>query len=206
MNYELFQYVQRMQALAKTGLTYAQDPYDRERYEEIRDRSNQLLGRWTRLGPSAFDLQFAQLDDDYATPKVDVRGWVVQGDQVLLVQEQTDGKWALPGGWCDIGLTPAENIQKEVQEETGLQVRVAHLMAVWDKSRHNEPPGIRAVYKLFFSCQLVGGELKAGHDVRDTRFFPIGELPQLSTMRTTAQQISELARWTSETGLALFDK
>lgn len=206
MKNELFEYVQRMQALAKTGLSYANDPYDRERYEEIRDRSNRLLGNWTGLGQAAFDKQFAQLDDDYATPKVDVRGWLVQGDQVLLVQEQSDDRWALPGGWCDIGFTPAENIRKEVQEETGLQVTVTHLMAVWDKRRHNEPPGIRSVYKLFFYCQPDGGHLEPGHDVRDARFFPIQSLPELSTMRTTAAQIAELAKWNPTSGVALFDR
>ena len=74
---------------------------------------------------------------DYPTPQVDVRGFILnENDDILLVQEKSDKKWALPGGWADIGLSPSENVIKEVKEESGLEVEVIKLLAVYDKKCH----------------------------------------------------------------------
>src|SRR3546814_6401030 len=53
----------------------------------------------------------------YATPKVDVRGALVEEDMILLVREECDGLWTLPGGFADVGLSPARNIEKEMRKE-----------------------------------------------------------------------------------------
>ena len=89
----------------------------------------------------------------YQTTKVDVRGVVFQGNQILSVKENEDDKWSLPGGFCDGGLSPSENIVKEIKEESGFDVRVVRLLAVFDKNKHPHPPEMYHYYKLFIlSC------------------------------------------------------
>ena len=68
--------------------------------------------------------------DDYPTPKIDVRALIMQEGQVLLIQEKSDKKWSLPGGWCDIGLTPSENLVKEVKEQAGIELKADRLLSV----------------------------------------------------------------------------
>src|SRR5690242_18183616 len=101
---------------------YAQDPYDRERYEELQRLSASMLA-----GPEPARVELAagllECERGYATPKVDVRGAVFENGKLLLVQEREDGGWTLPGGWADVGLSAAESVEKEVREEAGLIVK-----------------------------------------------------------------------------------
>lgn len=187
----ILEYLKRVQAIAKTGLTYALDPYDVERYEELRDTSSLLLAELSDAELPEIAFFFGQLDS-YPTPKVDVRGVVIQQGKILLIQEKSDGKWAMPGGWADIGHSPSENIVKEVSEEAGLLVKVDRLLAVWDKRKHDHPDDIHSVYKLNFLCKTIGGSLKPGHEALDAGFFDLNQLPPLSLMRNTEAQIRRL--------------
>lgn len=189
----ILEYLKRVQAIAKTGLSYAKDRYDLERYEELSENTNDLLAEYSRADLDEIRFNFESLEA-YPTPKVDVRGVVLRENEILLIQEKSDGKWALPGGWADIGFTPAENVIKEMWEESGLEVRVDRLLAVWDKRKHDHPDDIHYVYKLNFLCTITGGELLAGHETLAVNFFDIDSLPELSLMRNTAAQIKELHR------------
>lgn len=192
MNRKVLEYLKRMQAMAKTGLTYTENPYDIERYEEIRDSTNELITDLSNASLEQINYYFDQLDNDYPTPKVDVRGLVIKDGKVLLIQERTDGKWAMPGGWCDIGYSASENIVKEVHEEAGLVVRPVRVLAVWDKAKHDHPDDVRYVYKINFLCEIVSGDLNVGHEALDGGFFSINDLPSLSVERNTINQIKKL--------------
>jgi len=113
-------------------------------------------GRGHRTSPEQMVAHLAA-DTGYATPKVDVRAAVFRDNQILLVQERSDGGWTLPGGWCDVGEAPGVAAAREVEEESGYRVRTAKLLAVYDKLRHEHPPESLHAYKLFFRCDLVGG-------------------------------------------------
>ncbi|MFY0607526.1 MAG: NUDIX hydrolase [Cyclobacteriaceae bacterium] len=191
MEKEIIEFVKRTQALAKTGLSYAKDPYDIERYEELRDSSNDMLTRLVTMPLKDVKRQFANLDT-YPTPKVDVRGLVLKEGKILLIQERTDQKWAMPGGWCDIGYSPSENIVKEVREESGLKVKVSRLLSVWDKAKHDHPADINYVYKLNFLCETSDYTLRPGHEAMKADYFDIDNLPPLSLMRNTENQIRKL--------------
>lgn len=125
----------------------------------------------------------------YATPKVDVRAVIFKNDCILLVKEKADGKWSLPGGWGDIGLTPSEVAVKEVREEGGFDVKAHKLLAVFDKKCHPHPPSPYHVYKFFIQCDIVGGQAREGIETDDVAFFSKDDLPPLSVERNTESQI-----------------
>ncbi len=175
--------IKRLKSLADTGLVYVENVYDKERYDEIRQISLNLL---SQLSNQPFESlsNFYLPDTDYPTPKVDIRALVLNDEkEILLVKENIDGKWALPGGWADVGFTPSEIAKKELKEETGLDVNVIRLLAVFDKRCHNHPPQPFYVYKMVFLCEVIGGEINTAFDIEDVIYFPINNLPELSEDR-----------------------
>jgi len=132
--------IKRIKALADTGLVYAQDEYDRERYEELRELSLKLLSNVSNQPLTVLN-DFFMPENEYPTAKVDVRGLVLNDkNEILMAKEQVDGKWTIPGGWADIGYTPSEVVVKEIKEETGLYCTADRLLAVFDKRKHPHPP------------------------------------------------------------------
>ena len=97
-------------------------------------------------------------DSGYATPKVDVRSAVFHDhERVLLMQEKTDGRWSLPGGWADPGEAPSAAVTREILEETGYHGSAVKLIACWDREVQDNPPPLPVhVYKLFFLCRHDG--------------------------------------------------
>ncbi|MDE3743095.1 NUDIX hydrolase N-terminal domain-containing protein [Maribacter polysaccharolyticus] len=186
------EWVKRIKALADTGLVYAEDEYNKERYEELRELSLRLLGHMARQ-PLPVLNDFFMPDVDYPTVKVDVRGFVLNdAGHILMAKEKVDGKWTIPGGWADIGFTPAEVAVKEIEEETGLQCSVNRLLAVYDKRMHPHPPQPFYIYKLVFLCHVEKGKLQHGFDMDGAAFFDIEALPELSTDRILDSQLHHL--------------
>ncbi len=184
--------IKRVKALADTGLLYADNAYDKERYEELVSISLKLLSV-TSGQPLSVLQNFFMPVSDYPTPKVDVRGLILnEAREVLLVKESLDGKWSLPGGWGEVGFTPSEVIEKEIKEETGLRAKARRLLAVYDKKCHPHPPQPFYAYKLVFLCEAVAGELKVGFDTEDARYFAVTHLPELSEERILKSQIEQL--------------
>lgn len=188
MNEKWLDWVKQMQAIAQTGLTYAKDVYDIERYETLRQLSVEILSEYTGVSNETLKLTFAN-ETGYATPKVDIRAVVFEGDQILLVREKIDGAWALPGGWADIGYSPSEVAVKEVREESGFEVEPVRLLAALDKKFHRHPPEPYHVYKLFIQCRIIGGQALSGLETSEVAFFDIDRLPELSAERNTEAQI-----------------
>ncbi|WP_197268693.1 NUDIX hydrolase N-terminal domain-containing protein [Paenibacillus alvei] len=181
-------WAKRIQALAQIGLTYSDNPYDRERYEELRDISVDMMTSCSDVDKEQVRVSFAS-DTGYATPKVDVRGVVFRDGKLLLVKEKADGAWSLPGGWADIGFSPSEVVVKEIQEESGFQALAIRLLAVLDKRFHQHPPEPNHVYKLFILCDIIGGEAMSGTETSGVGFFAENELPPLSAERNTEAQL-----------------
>ena len=198
----LLTHAQRLQAIAQAGLAYTTNPYDRERYEEIRTISVKLLEELTDEPLEKIIRVFAS-EDGYQTPKIDIRAVIVRkGPEILLVREKLDSdRWTLPGGWADIGYTPYEIAAKEAYEETGLIVEPTRLLALFDKRKHPHPPQPWYVYKAFIQCEVRGGSLM--QDTQETtgaRWFRVDELPsvELSTDRTTASQLETIFKLVSD--------
>ena len=126
-----------LQALAQAGLEYGHDKFDLERYERIRDIAAEIMARHTDLPMDKVRDLFCN-ESGYHTPKLETRAAIFQGEKILLVQE-SDGLWALPGGWADVDITVGENTVKEVREEAGLEVTADLVIALQDQHRHNRP-------------------------------------------------------------------
>jgi len=187
----LLEWARQVQAIAQNGLAFTRDAFDRERYTQLAELVAQLLSAQLDM-PLGEARALWETERGYATPKVDVRGGVFEGERVLLVRERADGRWTLPGGWVDVNDAPSEAVAREIHEESGYRARAVKLAALVDKNRHPHPPGVHHIYKLFFLCELTGGNPAAGAETDAVAFFPVHELPELSTGRVLTSQIERL--------------
>jgi ADP-ribose pyrophosphatase YjhB (NUDIX family) len=185
----LIDHIKRIKAIADLGILYGNTDYDLERYRELRQISIEMLGEIIHIPVHEIEKFYAPVTE-YPTAKVDVRALVLNDKgQVLLVKEVSDGCWSLPGGWADIGFSPAEVAVNEVEEETGLHVECNQLLAVFDKKCHPHPPQAFYVYKLIFHCVILDENIDKGFDILDTGFFDMDHLPPLSVNRILKSQI-----------------
>jgi ADP-ribose pyrophosphatase YjhB (NUDIX family) len=185
-------WARRLAAIAQIGLTFATDIYDRERYEELRGIAAKMLARGAG-SPIEAILPILAAEHDYATPKIDVRGVVFRDGEILMAREAADGGWTLPGGWADINSSPSENVEREVWEETGFRVRATKLLAVYDRARHpHAPPFPFHIYKMFFLCELTGGEATISHETDAIAFFSRDAMPPFSISRLTPGQFDRM--------------
>jgi ADP-ribose pyrophosphatase YjhB (NUDIX family) len=183
-----------LQAIAQTGLTYGYGQFDRERYEMLRALASTIMASHTGASAERIEALFAD-ETGYATPKVDVRAAVFDDrDRLLMVREAGDGnRWTLPGGWADVNLTAAENVAKEVREESGYVVQVRKLAAVFDRTRQGHPAGVFSCYKIFFLCGVAGGEATSGLETSEVGWFAEDQLPDyLSLDRVLPGQIRRM--------------
>ena len=182
----------RLQAIAQNGLTFAHDPYDIERYHAVRQIAAEMLSQGTGLEQKVV-LGVLEKETGYATPKVDVRGIVFRDDKLLLVRERSDGKWTPPGGWADVCESVAENVVREISEESGFKTRAEKILALFDRSKHpHEPAFAFHVYKIFVVCSIVGGAATPSSETDSIGFFAEHEIPELSLSRVTAGQIRRM--------------
>ena len=176
-----------LQSLAQAGLTYGKDPYDKERYQRVREIAAEMMGRLSDLPTETVKDLFCN-ETGYQTPKIDTRAAIFEGEKILLVQEK-DGRWSLPGGWCDVNVSVGENTVKEVKEEAGLDVRPQRIIAVQDRNKHNQPPYAYGVCKIFFLCTLLGGQFEENIETTGFDYFSEDALPLLAVEKNTEEQI-----------------
>ena len=110
----------------------------------------------------------------------------------LLVRESTDGKWTLPGGWADVNDTPRRAVEKEIEQESGFTAHAVKIAAVYDRNAHDHPPYLFHAWKIFFICDITGGEARTSYETTAVDFFPVTALPELSAGRSTAAQIRRM--------------
>ena len=187
--FDWFAIARQLKTISQAGKFFAKNDYELKRHEDIEAICARIVAGHTQT-PESEVLRLLQQDSGYPTPKVDCRGVAFQDDKVLLVLETEDGGWTLPGGWCDQGLTPAQNVVREFWEESGYDVRVVRPLAVYDRDNQGHtPPYLFSIYKLFFLCEIVGGEAKTSNETSDVRFFGMDEIPTLSKGRTLEKQL-----------------
>ena len=185
---KIINWATELQSLSQTALFYCKDKFDKERFQRIREIAAEMIALKTDLPLDKVKDLFCG-DEGYQTPKIDTRAAIFKDDKVLLVRE-SDGRWTLPGGWCEFNLTPAENVVKEVKEEAGLDVTVDKLVAVHDRERRNADTYTFGVAKFFFLCSELGGEFTANIETIESKYFAEDELPvSMANEKCTAAQI-----------------
>ncbi len=184
-------WAQRLQAIAQSGLHYSADVFDDERYQEVGRIAAEIMAGHSDTSAERVERFFSE-EVGYATPKTDLRAVIFREEQVLMVRERSDGLWALPGGWADVGETPSACIEKEVLEEAGFHARAVKLLALYDQRRRGAKPNPQHTFKAFFRCELTGGEARTSVETSEVAFFAEDALPPLSTGRVSAEQMARM--------------
>lgn len=191
MTEKWLEWAREIQSLCQTGLAFASTNYEVERYKRLLEISAEITSSYTNLSKEELTKIFMD-QPGYATPKIDVRAAVIAEDKILLVQERTDDKWSMPGGWADVGDLPTQVAERETKEESGFVVKATKLIGVFDANRSGRPMEFFHAFKLIFLCDLIGGEASASSETKDVKFFPLNGLPPLSENRTNQKHINEI--------------
>ena len=181
-------YARKLNSIAKAGLTYSEDKYDIERFEEIEKISADIIKKHTELQQETIEEVFIS-EKGYSTPKVDIRAVIFKNDKILLVKEKIDGLWSLPGGWAEVNLSVSENLKKEAKEEAGAEIKPKRVIAIQDRNKHNTPPSLNSIYKIFVECELIKMDFKENIETSEVGFFKLDKLPPLSIERNNREQI-----------------
>lgn len=177
-------------SLSQAGLAYSKNEFDIERYKRLQEITAEMIESQSEISKESV-LENFSMQAGYATPKIDVRGAVVRDNKILLIQERMDGKWAMPGGWADLGNSPASVAEREVWEESGYRVKAEKAVAVFDANRI-EPFEFYHAFKIIFLCRLIGGEPQVSHETLAVDFFELNNLPPLSIYRTNVNMLDEV--------------
>ena len=177
-----------IQSLSQIGLTYTKDVYDRERYQRLREISAEMLAEKTEVSIEKVKDLFCH-ETGYQTPKLDTRAAIFRNNKILLVHEN-NGTWSLPGGWCDVLESVKSNTEKEVREETGLNVKAVKIISIQDRNKHNKPVYVYGVCKIFVLCEVINGKFVENIETTEIRYFSLQDLPRnLAEEKTNKEQI-----------------
>ncbi len=184
-------WAREIQSLAQTGLAFTKNPYERISFTRLSEIAAEMVAEHSQLSLPLIKRTFS-LEPGYATPKVDVRAAVVRDGRILLVREKADGKWAMPGGWSDVGDRPSETAEREAWEESGFRVRASKLVGAFDANRGEKANMFFHAVKLVFLCDLIDGEPRPSMETLAVDFFDFTNLPPLSEFRTNRRHLDEV--------------
>ena len=185
------QWAREIQAIAQTGETYSLNEWQSQRYQRLMEISAEIIGEHTHHPVELISESF-KLQPGYATPKVDVRGAVFRDGKLLLVREKMDGGWTMPGGWADVGDSPAQGAEREVWEESGFRVKARKVIGVYDTNL-TPPLELYHAVKLVFLCDINSGEATTSNETTEVGFFGYDEIPQPFAGERTRQRHIEHA-------------
>jgi ADP-ribose pyrophosphatase YjhB (NUDIX family) len=180
-----------IQQLSQTGLAFAVTEYEKQRYKRLIEIVSEITSDHTELAKENVE-KVLMKQPGYATPKIDVRAAVIKKDKILLVKEITDKRWAMPGGWADVGNIPSEVAIRETKEESGYDVKPLKVIGVFDANRNGTPLEFFHAFKIIFLCELLGGKAATSDETEAVEFFSLNELPPLSQNRTNQKHINEI--------------
>jgi ADP-ribose pyrophosphatase YjhB (NUDIX family) len=198
-------YARELQALGQVIRTYSRSEYDLQNARRLTEMAAEIAATRAELERESLVHNFTA-QPGYATPKVDVRAAVVRDSRILLVQESTDRRWCMPGGWADVGVEPTAMVVRETCEESGFEVEPTKLVGVFDANRGGVPLQFYHAYKVVMLCRITGGEARTCHETLAVDFFPFDELPPLSLNRTHERHLAEVRAHLEDPGRpAAFD-
>lgn len=185
----IIEYAHELQAISAAGLTYSKGKFDIERYERIRNIAAELIGS---VSDEPIDriVHIFESDADYQTPKISTRAAIFNTKNEVLLVKDYDGKWVLPGGWCDYDQTIMSNTVKEVMEEAGLVVEPYRLVGIFDNQKRAYPHSYFRAENAIVLCRFISGEFQENSETSDSRFFSMDSLPELNVRKTDERELS----------------
>jgi len=117
----------------------------------------------------------------YKIPSITTDGIILKDKQILLIKRKNEpfkGKWALPGGFVEYGEKTEDAVIREASEETGLKTKIRTLAGVYSDP-NRDPRG--HIITIIYVLDIVEGNVKAGDDASDVKFFDVHQLPALAT-------------------------
>ncbi len=199
------EWAREIQALSQTGLAFSQSEYDTERFTRLMEIAAEITSAHSNYETDELLKNFLA-QPGYATPKVDIRGAVIRDNKILLVQEKSDGKWCMPGGWADVGESASQAVTREVQEESGFIVKPVKVTGLYDANRSGRPLEMYHAVKVVFMCELIGGQATPSNETLAVDFFDFNQLPPLSSNRTNEKYLAEvLAHYLDKSRATWFD-
>ncbi len=184
-------WAREIQQLSQTGLAFAVTDYEKQRYKRLTEITAEIVAHHTSLEKDSVE-KVMMKQPGYATPKIDVRAAVMRDNKILLIQEISDERWAMPGGWADVGDIPSEVAVRETKEESGYDVKPTKVIGVFDANRLGGQLEFFHAFKIVFLCELIGGEAATSDETQDVSFFSFDDLPPLSLNRTNDKHIMEI--------------
>lgn len=172
-----YEFLLKIQSIAKIGLLFSKDPYAIENYETLQELSHKMIDTYTGIPlhrPNLF------VRDIYPTPNISVRTFVFDTNgRILLVKEKEWGTWSIPGGWCDLFESPSEAAKKEVLQESGYDVCIEQLLGITNRQSYLKNQNL-CEYTICFRGSLTGYVQAHGHETTDVEFFALDHLPEIS--------------------------
>lgn len=182
---EIFNYIVKIQSIAKIGLIYSKDPYALTNYNEINNLSKRFLEDFMDV---KFDRPNYFEKDIYPTPNISVRTVIFNEDKtkVLMVREAALHTYSLPGGWADLYDSPSQAAKNECMQEAGAEVEILRLVGIFDRT--NYKASHMSEYVIVFEGKINGELHEHEYETDDVGFFPIDNLPPISK-KTTAVEL-----------------
>ena len=187
---ELTDISRELMAISNDALLYCKDRFDAERFRQVRKIAARLLELSAENITADDALKLFEENEGYQTPKIDTRAAIFNGnDEVLLIRDY-DGKWALPGGWCEYNMSIMENTVKEAREEAGVEVEPWRLVAAHSNRKHNNPESYFYITRFFVLCRYKSGSYEENEETTEARYFNVNDLPEeLNDHKSSARQI-----------------
>lgn len=178
-----------IQAIAQAGLAYSDNPFELERCRQLREIAAEMIAGELEKPIEKVKTMFCS-ETGYQTPKIDTRAAVFRDGKILLVKE-ADGRWSLPGGWCEANLSIGENAVKETEEEAGMDVKPELLIAVQDWKKHNVRNLPYGVMKAFVLCRPEGeAHFEENAETTGIAWFSEDEIPEdMADEKNTKKQV-----------------
>ena len=175
---ELYDYILKIQSIAKIGLVFSKDPYAITNYQQINDLTLEMMEKLLEIEfhkPNYFSR------DIYPTPSVSVRALILNKnkDQILMVREANSGTYSFPGGWADLYDSPGQTAINESSQEAGADIELVRLVGVLNRTPFKSGVHVPE-YLIVFEAKLKGDLHEHEYETDDVRWFSIDDLPTMS--------------------------
>ena len=175
---ELYDYILKIQSIAKIGLVFSKDPYAITNYQQINDLTLEMMEKLMEIEfhkPNYFSR------DIYPTPSVSVRAVILNEnrDKILMVREANSGTYSFPGGWADLYDSPGQTAINESSQEAGADIELVRLVGVLNRTPFKSGVHVPE-YLIVFEAKLKGKLHAHEYETDDVKWFPLDELPTMS--------------------------